>query len=144
MADFAGQCLCGGVSYAVKGPTGSIVHCHCSRCRRWHGSAFRSRVVVRTQDFAWTSGQELVSYYDASEFVRKSFCKTCGSNLLTLYPGYPDVYGIALGGISGDLGTPEAFHVFVGSKADWYDINDELEQFEELPADTRDILRVID
>jgi hypothetical protein len=94
------------------------------------------------EDFSWTAGQELVSYYDASAYVQKTFCKTCGSNLITIYPGHPDIYGVAVGGITGDLGNPKALHVYVGSKADWYEISDDVEQYDELPADVDSLHRV--
>ena len=34
-----GSCLCGAVSYEVRGPFTRFGHCHCSRCRKASGSA---------------------------------------------------------------------------------------------------------
>ena len=142
MPNFSGSCLCGEIKFAVNGPIGSLVHCHCSRCRKWHGSAYRSRVVVRVSDFTWLQGKSALSYYESTPNVTKTFCSKCGSNLITIYQKKPDIYGVPVGGLEGDFGQPESFHVFVGSKAAWHKITDELEQFEELPHDSERIHRI--
>ena len=35
-----GSCLCGDVAFCVDGPLELRSHCHCSMCRKTHGSAF--------------------------------------------------------------------------------------------------------
>jgi hypothetical protein len=35
-----GRCLCGRVRYEIPGEIYSVVHCHCSMCRKHHGAAF--------------------------------------------------------------------------------------------------------
>ena len=37
-----GSCMCGKVTYVIKGEIGDITHCHCTTCRKAHGSAFSS------------------------------------------------------------------------------------------------------
>ncbi|MBT6120767.1 GFA family protein, partial [bacterium] len=81
MIKLKGECLCGKIKYESKGLSGTIVHCHCSMCRKWHGAAFRSRIVIERKGFQWISGQEFLSNYNSSENVTKCFCKSCGSNL---------------------------------------------------------------
>jgi hypothetical protein len=34
-----GACLCGAVTFEVRGTLGGAGHCHCSICRRAHGAA---------------------------------------------------------------------------------------------------------
>jgi hypothetical protein len=133
MATLSGECLCGGVRYEYRGPLGAIVHCHCSRCRRWHGAAFRTRVVARRDAFRWTRGESLVARYESSPRTTKTFCRNCGSSLVSLYPERADLIGLPLGGVVGDVGPRPAFHIFVGSKAPWYEIRDGLPQHDELP-----------
>ena len=35
----SGGCLCGEVTYVVRGPLRDVLICHCADCRRWHGHA---------------------------------------------------------------------------------------------------------
>ena len=42
---------------------------------------------------------------------------------------------IAAGGIDGDPGVRPSRHIFVGSKAPWYEITDTLPQHQEFPPD---------
>ena len=42
-----GSCLCGDVAWAVSGPLELMSHCHCSMCRKAHGSAFATYVGAR-------------------------------------------------------------------------------------------------
>src|SRR5215470_17145824 len=64
-----GRCLCEGVAYQIEGELGPIFHCHCSKCRRWHGAAFRTRATIKASQFKWTRGEDLVVGYHSSEFV---------------------------------------------------------------------------
>ena len=46
-----GSCLCGGVKYRITGQLSDARYCHCSMCRKAHGSAFRARTTVKAADF---------------------------------------------------------------------------------------------
>ena len=35
-----GGCLCGQIRYEIVGPVGEALYCHCSMCRKSHGTAF--------------------------------------------------------------------------------------------------------
>ena len=144
MATLSGECLCGGIRYQYSGPLGAVVHCHCSRCRRWHGSAFRTRVVARRDAFHWSAGEALLVRYESTPRTTKTFCRVCGSSLVTFYSERPDIIGLPLGGVVGDLGARPAFHIFVGSKAPWHEIRDDLPRYEELPPDPDLIHEVLD
>ena len=128
-----GSCLCGGVRYEISGPLSYPLNCHCSICRKAHGAAFRSRARVKADDFRWTQGAELVTYYESSPGNHRGFCRVCGSPLLSRFDNDPRSYGLPLGALDDDPGIKPGFHVFVASKAPWYDITDELPQFAELP-----------
>lgn len=134
MNSLRGRCLCEAVSYEINGDLGPIFNCHCSKCRRWHGAAFRTRASIDVSQFKWLSGEDNLSTYNSSENVTKYFCRTCGSPLISTYRDRPSVLGIPLGGLEGDItGKPEA-HIFTGSKASWYDVSDQLPQYEGWPG----------
>ena len=75
----------------------------------------------------------LVRYYESSTGEHRGFCSVCGSNLLTKFDNKPSVYGLALGVLDDDPVRRPLCHVFVGSKAPWYEITDSFPQFEALP-----------
>ncbi len=123
-----GECLCGSVRYVVKGDIGEVSHCHCSMCRRIHGAAFGTYGAVTRDSFCWLSGSELVQVYRSSESVDRTFCSVCGSTLQAIFETEPDVLYLALGTTNGDPKCRPSFHIFVGSMALWYEIEDDLPQ----------------
>ncbi|HFE37255.1 MAG TPA: GFA family protein [Gammaproteobacteria bacterium] len=133
MPKLKGECLCGAVKYAFDGVVGDILHCHCSECRKWHGSAFRSRTVVKKADFRWISGEHFVAHYEGLPTSIKTFCKICGSNLVSYFKDNEEMLGLPLGGVEGDLNKTPRCHIFVDSKAKWYEICDDLDQYPGYP-----------
>ena len=129
-----GRCLCEAISYQIEGELGPVYNCHCSKCRRWHGSAFRSRASVNKDQFSWLSGEEHLAFYNSSEHVTKSFCKICGSNLISNYSNRTTIVGVPLGGLEQHPGRVPEAHIFVESKSPWYEISDDLPQFERWPG----------
>ncbi len=128
-----GSCLCGEVSYEVEGPYLTHWHCHCSQCRRAHGAAFGSYAEIKPENFRWLSGEELVKTYrlDTGGYC---FCSNCGSNVAASSKGV--IIQVTFGTMEGD---PEVYpdeHIFVGSKAPWTSITDELPQHDEWPPDS--------
>ena len=128
-----GSCLCGGVCYEIEGNLKGALNCHCTMCRKAHGAAFRSRARVRTRDFRWVKGEQLVTWYESSPGTHRGFCRVCGSKLLSRFDGDAASYGLPLGALDGDPGVRPALHVFVAHKASWYEITDSLPQFGEVP-----------
>jgi len=128
-AEITGSCLCGGIRYAVDGPLGPVVHCHCSMCRKATGAAFRTRAAVPSAGFHWRAGESLLARFESSPGEERTFCRVCGSTLVTLFRDRPDEIGLALGTLDGDPGVRPWAHVFVGSKAPWYEIEDDLPRF---------------
>jgi hypothetical protein len=132
-----GGCLCGGVRYEVRGPFLRAGHCHCSRCRRHSGAAVCTQGRVRSEDFELVSGADLVHSYRPQDGSVKAFCSVCGSSLFGgTWPAGPEV-SIRLGTVDGDPGIRPQYHTFVGSKAPWDEILDELPQYDgPLPNET--------
>jgi hypothetical protein len=128
-----GSCLCGGVRYEIGGALSQVVNCHCSMCRKAHGTAFRARGRVRTADLRWLRGEDLARFYESSPGEHRGFCSVCGSNLFTKFAARPQELGLALGILDDDPGSRPICHVFVGSKAPWHEITDALPQYETFP-----------
>ena len=128
-----GSCLCQGVAFEIDGAVIDLLYCHCSMCRKAHGSAFRARGKVKASEFRWVRGEEMIRYYESSPGEHRGFCSVCGSNLVTKFDAKPRVLGLALGALDDDPVNRPLCHVFVGSKAPWHEITDSLPQFERLP-----------
>jgi hypothetical protein len=127
----SGSCLCGAVTYEVDATLSDAGNCHCQMCRKQHGAAFGSYATVDPDHFRWVSGADEVSRYESSPNEYRIFCRVCGSTLGDM--SNDSVSSITLGTVDGDPGVRPLSHIFVGSKASWYQINDDLPRFEEWP-----------
>ena len=123
-----GSCLCGSVRYEVHGSLGRVSHCHCSMCRKAHGAAFATYGRVESGDFVLVSGADDIASYQSSPEVTRTFCKRCGSALQFITTKRPGSFSVALGTLDDDPGVQASLHIFVGSKAPWFDITDDLPQ----------------
>jgi hypothetical protein len=138
MTTIRGSCLCGGVQFEISGPLSSPLNCHCSLCRKQHAAPFRSRARVHSKDLRWLRGENLVKYYETPGGYQRGFCRECGSPILNRTapnskraaqsPQSLSQYGIPLAILDDSPVRPEC-HVFVGSKAPWFEITDKLPQY---------------
>jgi hypothetical protein len=124
----AGQCLCGAVHYAVSDEFAYAANCHCSNCRRATGSAFKPFAGIARDKLAITEGDDsLMIFGDASG--NDTHCKVCGSLLYSLVRDGTFVH-VAMGTLVDDPSIRPTKHIFVGSKAPWFTIADDLPQYE--------------
>jgi hypothetical protein len=128
-----GSCLCRGVCYEVRGPVSRVTQCHCSMCRKAHGAAFATYGRVERKDFVLLTGADDIAFYHSSPGVVRTFCKRCGSTLQFISDKRPGTLSLALGTLDDDPGIEASLHIFVGSKAPWFRITDDLPQHAELP-----------
>jgi hypothetical protein len=140
----SGSCLCGAVMFAASVLPKRLVNCHCSLCRRSRAAAFGSALLVPRDTFRWGRGEARVRSYaleggraaNEEEICagryRTDFCADCGSLVPRVAPGAPMVM-LPAGAIDSPLPPLPAVHLYVGSKAPWYEIVDAWPQFAELP-----------
>jgi hypothetical protein len=95
-------------------------------CRKAHGAAFATYGRVERSDFAVVSGAEDIASYRSSPEVTRTFCKRCGSNLQFISDKRPSTFSLALGTLDDDPRVQASLHIFVGSKAPWFPITDDL------------------
>ncbi len=129
-----GSCLCGGVAYVVEGAPLRWWQCHCSRCRKARGAAYASNLFTAADGVRFTHGEELARSYklpDAKYFMQV-FCRTCGSPLPRI-DASRDYAIIPTGSLDDDPGMRPQAHIFVGSKASWDTIGDDVPQHAEYP-----------
>ena len=129
-----GSCFCKNVSYEISGNMGIFQYCHCSRCRKFTGSAYSANLFVAPDDFKWLSGEEFVEKYDPPEtkYFATSFCKKCGSSLPWLSKSGLVVV-VPAGSLDGDPGIRPTHNVFCGSRSAWYTDASSLPEHEDMP-----------
>ncbi len=127
-----GSCLCGDVVYELEGEFQHMSHCHCSMCRKSHGTAFATYVASPARGLRWICGEDRIARYESSPGFGRAFCSTCGSGAPVPDPGGAMVFTPA-GNLLEDCGVRPEAHIFVASKAVWYPITDELPRFAEYP-----------
>lgn len=130
-----GRCECARVQYEIEGELVDFCHCHCSICRKLHGAAFVTWGGVARDEFSYKSGESDLKKYAFSENADSIFCGVCGSRILVDFKPEADMLYIALGTVVGDVECPPGFHQFVGSKAPWFEICDDLPQHDKWPED---------
>lgn len=131
----AGSCLCGAVAWEQSTPPERMGNCHCSRCRKLRGAAFSTQVFAAHDDFRWIRGKDQVQEFQlpGAAFYGNSFCRTCASPVPRDFAEAPMVL-IPAGPLDDDpVARPQA-HIYVASKAAWYEIADDLPQFDEMPS----------
>jgi hypothetical protein len=129
MTTLAGKCVCGAVQYAVKDEFVYALNCHCSSCRRATGSAFKPFAGIERAKLDITQGEgRLLTFGDESGHDAR--CSRCGSLLYSVVREGAFVH-VTLGTLVDTPTIRPTAHIFVGSKAPWFTITDDLPQHEE-------------
>ena len=123
----AGTCFCGAVAYAVPDQFLYAAYCHCSGCRRATGSAFKPFAGIEREKLVLTRGHGDLMIFGRQD-ANDTHCKLCGSLLYSVVRDGAYVH-VALGTLIDAPTIRPSKHIFVGSKAPWFAITDNLPQF---------------
>ena len=126
----SGRCLCGAVSYQSAGPAVLQFNCHCRDCQRSTGAAYAPVMFLRKEGFHI---QGPLSHFDSvaasGKTLRRSFCSTCGAQILGAPESVPPFISIR----AGTLDDPSLFKpsadIFCSQAAPWDCMNPELLKF---------------
>jgi hypothetical protein len=124
-----GKCLCGAVCYEVEDKFLYSLNCHCSNCRRATGSAFKPFAGIERAKLRITAGADRLLTF-GNQSPHDAHCGKCGSLLYSLVREAEFVH-VTLGTLVDTPSIRPSAHIFVGSKAPWYAITDDLPQHEE-------------
>jgi hypothetical protein len=117
------------VHYTVVDEFVYALNCHCSNCRRTTGSAFKPFAGIERDKLAVTKGADNLMIF-GNETANNTHCKACGSPMYSVVRAGAYVH-VAMGTLVDDPAIRPAAHIFVGSKAPWFAITDDLPQYEE-------------
>jgi hypothetical protein len=131
-ARMRGECLCGAVQWSYDAPFSTMFHCHCSVCRKHHGTLFATAVVGPLATFHWRSGTEKVGTWAPASREQRSFCTVCGSKVPRVQPDTQRVF-MPAGSLEGELGIRPQFHMFVASRPAWHMLTDSLPRHDAYP-----------
>jgi len=98
-----------------------------------HGAAFATFAGVARSGFRYLSGASDVTTYASSDALDRVFCSHCGTNILVSLNNEPAAIYLSMGAVEGDPPRPPGYHIYVGSKAPWHEIEDDLPQFDTEP-----------
>lgn len=127
---YQGTCLCGEVAVEITGPISSIIHCHCSLCRKSSGTAFATNGFVQTADFAVVKGAGQLSQFAFKPGRLRHFCRNCGSPVYSSNAEDPTRFRIRLGILNTDISERPLSHNFYSSKASWEDLDANLPRYD--------------
>jgi hypothetical protein len=124
----AGKCFCGAVQYEVADAFLYAMNCHCSNCRRATGSAFKPFAGIEREKLAITQGADGLLIHGGDK-AHDAHCRVCGSLLYSVVRAGAYVH-VAMGTLVDAPTIRPSRHIFVGSKAPWFTITDDLPQYE--------------
>ncbi|GAB3024297.1 GFA family protein [Bowmanella dokdonensis] len=127
---YQGSCLCKKVRLEVRGPIESIIHCHCSKCRKSSGTAYATNGFVATTDLVITAGQSSITSFETSPGKQRHFCRICASPVYSSNNQDPQRVRLRLGILDSDIVERPMSHNFVSSRANWDDLDAELPRYE--------------
>jgi hypothetical protein len=125
-----GRCECGATEYEVADAFRCALNCHCSRCRAGTGAAFKPFAGIEGDELRVTRGADTLLMYGEKK-ENNTRCGVCGSLLFSLVRDGAFVH-VAVGSLVDESSIRPTDHIYVGSKAPWYEITDNLPQHEEL------------
>jgi len=127
-----GQCLCGEVKYSIAKLEPNMGNCHCKMCRKFHGAAYATYAQAKSENFHWINGAKLIKQYIGDNGTVRKFCGECGSSLVFQddINDYQDIIHFSAGTLDNDIEIKPNVHIYMESKADWLDLEDDLPKHE--------------
>jgi hypothetical protein len=128
-----GRCACKAIAYEVEDGFVAAFNCHCSNCRATTGSAFMPWGEIEREKLRVTKGAGLLRVLGDPDADHEVHCEACLS--LVYWTSMRDraYVRIPFGSLVDEPMLKPTAHMFVGSKAPWYEIRDDLPQHDEYP-----------
>ena len=115
-----GRCLCGAVTFKIKGELRQVLVCHCSQCRRSSGHQWAA--TAAPVEAIEIDCQNTLSWYRSSSKAKRGFCRRCGSSLFWQEDGSP-LLSIAAGSLDVPTGLSTQEHIYFEDASDYYTVH---------------------
>jgi hypothetical protein len=120
------------LEYGVLGDLEYALNCHCSQCSRATASAFKPLARIARSKFPISKSPDRLLINANQEVAHHAHCRGCGS-LLCSVVRRGEYVRVTMGTLLDDPSIRPSMHIFVGSKAPWYEIADRLPWHPKLP-----------
>jgi hypothetical protein len=122
-----GECYCRAVRFEVWDAFSYAMNCHCSNCRRTTGAAFKPFAGIPQDRLRIVHGENQRMIV-GDDTTHDAHCACCGSLLYSRVREGQWVH-VAMGTLLDTPSIRPSAHIFVGSKAPWHEITDNLPQY---------------
>jgi hypothetical protein len=114
--------LCGAVTYVLTGDLIATAVCHCHRCQRQSGGAFSVNLIAHESQLG-VSGA-LSTYEETSDsgdvvYVRRQFCGSCGSPIVSLLAQTEGIIAVKAGTLDDTSGVEPTVEVWCDHRQPW-------------------------
>ena len=127
-----GRCACKTVAYEVADEFIVAYNCHCSNCRATTGSAFLPWGEIEREKLTVTEGAASLMVVGEGDADHETRCQLCWSLLYWTVRDRGRIR-VPYGSLIDEPAHKPTDHMFVGSKASWYEIRDDLPQHDGYP-----------
>lgn len=129
---YQGGCLCGERRYEIDRKHLNAMHCYCDMCRKAHGTAFSTHLILKPEQLRWL-GSPGLGVYESSPGSFREFCQNCGTHLLVHGQSGDGTVSIPAGTLDGDPPLTILGHMYTEELVSWHCINDDLPRYERWP-----------
>ena len=132
MKQLSSSCLCGAIVLRLPDAFDYMGHCHCGGCHKFSGADYATLGGLDADKVELMKGGAARALYQKSAEPQLAFCRHCGSSLYPLKLSSGKL-NLRLGCLDEAPSMSPGFHLFVGSRAPWHEMNDTRPQFETPP-----------
>lgn len=131
---FTGRCLCGQVSYVVRGQPVVVAQCHCTECRRSSGTGHSVGAMFLAADVSVTGHTKEYKYIsDKTSEVTKASCARCGSPIFGRNSHNRAHITLPLGTMDDSHGLAVEVVIFERDKPHWDQLGPEVASYRTQP-----------
>lgn len=127
---YEGSCLCGAIEVRITGSISSIIHCHCSLCRKSSGTAYATNGFVNVSELAVLDPNGKLGSHEHNKGKKRHFCTVCASPIYSSNVEDPTRVRIRIGILDSQITERPVSHNFMASKAVWDDPDSQLPRYE--------------
>ena len=132
--ELQGGCLCGAVRYRLASEPFEAGYCHCATCRRATGAPVVAFGTVPFEDFQVSGNPR---HRRSSGFGERWFCTECGTQIAMHVDHQPDTIDFTIATLDDPEYLRPQFHIFFGSRIEWFDTADRMPRYYSFRPDTR-------
>lgn len=135
MTKYSGGCLCGQVHYEIEADPIVGLQCQCGNCQKRSGGGHTSFIVFPKAAVNLTGA---VKYHgvkaDSGNMSTRGFCAECGSPIVGLSTGVPEMIGIMVGSLDDPAQFVPQVVAYASRALPWDRIDPSLPKFPQMPS----------